>query len=261
MQDHIALVKFNRQIARKTYLMCLEVDGKLTRARPGQFVMLQVSEATDPLLRRPFSIAGFRQEGSLLVLYRVVGKGTALMSQWKPGASTGVLGPLGSGFELAPKQGLSIMVAGGIGIAPLLFLSHQLKSSKTILLMGVRTQEELIPVEGLAKTELEIGIATEDGSRGHRGLVTELLDKALNDVEVGQTMVYACGPEPMLRKVSSMCSGKGIRCQVSVEAAMACGVGACQGCAVRSKKKQPAYYHVCKDGPVFYAEEIVWDIP
>ncbi len=261
MHDVTATVKVNKLVAHKTYLMSLDVAKGFSDAKPGQFVMLRVGDSTDPLLRRPFSIAGIDEDGSLLVLYRVVGKGTALMSQWKPRTSTGVLGPLGRGFDFASKQELSIMVAGGIGIAPLLFLSHQLKSSKTILLMGAGKREELIPVEGLAKTGLEIAIATEDGSRGHRGLVTELLDKALNDVEVGQTMVYACGPEPMLSKVSSMCSGKGVRCQVSVETAMACGVGACQGCAVRSKKKQPAYYHVCKDGPVFDAEEIVWDIP
>jgi len=259
MQDVIATVKLNKRVAHKTYLMSLHVSKAFLEAKAGQFVMVRVGDNTDPLLRRPFSIAGIEKDGSLIVLYRVVGRGTALMSQWKPGTTTRVLGPLGRGFEVSPKQAVSIMVAGGIGIAPLLLLTHQLESTKAILLMGAGSREELIPIEGLARNELEVAIATEDGSVGRRGLVTQLLDKTLNEVEIGQTMVYACGPQSMLQEVASMCSHKGIRCQVSIEAAMGCGVGVCLGCAVRSKKGQPPYYYVCKDGPVFDAEEIVWN--
>lgn len=260
MKDITATVRHNTPIARNTYMMRLELSGGFCEARAGQFIMLRVSDSTDPFLRRPFSIAGIQEDGSLLLLYRVVGKGTAIMSQWREGTRTEVLGPLGNGFALSPGKGYSILVAGGIGIAPLVFLSRQVKSFKTSLLLGARTKDELVPVNGLVPEGLEISTATEDGSMGRRGLVTGLLQNVLGDVKVEQTMVYACGPWPMLREVSRICSARGIPCQVSLETAMACGVGACLGCVVRGKGNGNKYYRVCKDGPVFNAEKIDWDI-
>ena len=259
MKDHLAIVKLNQRVAQSTFLLALEPTGAPLDAQPGQFVMLRVGSGTDPLLRRPFSIAGFDRTGALLILYRVLGKGTALMSQWRPGARTKVLGPLGKGFDLASTEGISIMVAGGIGVAPLVFLSQELGSSRKILLMGSKTYNELIPIEDLVGGDVVVHLATEDGSTGHMGLVTELLGSTLGELEADKTMVYACGPEAMLKEISRICWKKGVSCQVSTEAVMACGVGACQGCAIRAKNKERQYYHVCKDGPVFDIKEIVWE--
>jgi len=259
MQDITAIVRYNRPIASKTFIMGLELEVESFEAEAGQFVMLRVSHSTDPLLRRPFSIARIEEDGLLFILYRVIGRGTALMSQWTAGTRTELLGPLGKGFEPTAQEGISIMVAGGIGLAPLIFLSHQMESSRKILLMGAKTADEIIPVDGLVSPGLEIEIATDDGTRGHHGVVTDLLESILSEVDVGKAMVYACGPGTMLKKVSSICSARGVRCQVSLETAMACGVGACLGCAVLGKKKDGKYYHVCKDGPVFDAEQIEWN--
>lgn len=261
MQDLTAIVRYNRSVARQTFIMGLELEAESFHYIAGQFVMLRISHLTDPLLRRPFSIAGIDKGGLLQILYRVIGRGTALMSQWVPETRVDVLGPLGKGFETTGHEGVSVMVAGGIGLAPLIPLSYQSKSPRKILLLGTKTADEIIPVDGLVSPDLQIGIATEDGTRGHHGFVTDLLEGILYEVGVDKAMVYACGPGSMLKKVSCMCAAMNVRCQVSLEAAMACGVGACLGCAVRTRKKHPAYYQVCKDGPVFDAEEIVWDIP
>jgi len=259
MKDYIAIIKSNELVAQGTYLMTLELTEACLEAQPGQFVMLRVASGTDPLLRRPFSIAGFDRNGALQILYRVVGKGTHLMSTWKQGMSTEVLGPLGRGFELPPTPHTSVMVAGGIGVAPLLFLLQRTSPLSTIVLMGARTGKELISIQGLIPKGIDMRVATEDGTRGQRGMVTDLVDSALNGLEPNKSTVYACGPQPMLKKISAICANRGFPCQVSIEAMMACGVGACQGCVVRAKGEERQYYHVCKDGPVFDIKEILWE--
>ena len=258
MKDIRAKVKYNRLVAQNTYLMALDLGGEALEASPGQFVMLRVGDTSDPLLRRPFSVAGIDQKGLLLILYRVVGKGTALMSQWGPGVKTWALGPLGKGFDVGLGKDTAIIVAGGIGVAPLIFLAHEIDSPVTIFLLGARTKDELIDREILPEKGIELRVSTDDGSAGHHGPVTELLEEALKTAHPEKTAVYACGPESMVRQVARICSSRNVGCQVSLETAMACGVGACLGCALKVRKgPKQSYAHVCKDGPVFDGQDIL----
>lgn len=226
-------------------------------ARPGQFVMVRAGETLDPLLRRPFSIHKVTTQGDLAILFKVIGKGTRLLAAAAPGSKLDVIGPLGRGFIL-DHSGPHCLIGGGMGIAPLYFLAHQLLTAPDShgnppVLLGAQTQAELLL---LAQEFTELGYpvltATDDGSLGHEGFVTDLLDALLTEVR----QVYVCGPMPMMRTVAAKCQGAGVACQVSMEAHMACGLGACLGCILPASGG--GYRHVCKDGPVFPAEEVLW---
>jgi dihydroorotate dehydrogenase electron transfer subunit len=228
-------------------------------AKPGQFVMVRAGETLDPLLRRPFSIHKVAADGTLAILFKVIGKGTRLLATAAPGDKLDVIGPLGRGFIPDPA-GPHCLIGGGMGIAPLYFLAQQLLASGTShanppVLLGAQTQAELLL---LAQEFTELGYpvltATDDGSLGHQGFVTDLLDRLL--IEVRQ--VYVCGPMPMMRTVAAKCQNAGVACQVSLETHMACGLGACLGCAFPASNG--GYRHVCKDGPVFPAEEVLWTL-
>ena len=230
-------------------------------ARPGQFVMVQASAGQDPLLRRPFSIHQVSGDGTIQILFKVVGRGTKMLAETKKGDMLSVFGPLGKGFPLS-KPGKNIcMIGGGMGIAPLLFLGKWLLrsgySGQLITLLGARTAAE---INHLAKDFSQLGIqpviATDDGSAGHHGLVTQLMLKHMDPSEDWQVMT--CGPYPMMRGVVEICKGMSWRCQVSMETMMACGMGACLGCAISKPNDLQSYQHVCKDGPVFDMSEIVW---
>ena len=258
-------VIFNQEGAPGTFLMGLKSPEVGSAAVPGQFVMIQVGDAMDPLLRRPFSICGLGQGGEVFILYRVVGRGTALMAECRPGETLSVLGPLGRGFDLSEEHHRPLLVAGGIGVAPLLFLSQYLKRKEVAheLMVGVRTKEEIFFPDEILQPSEEVSIATDDGSQGHHGPVTDLLDIRLRPQEkrTGAVHLFTCGPEAMLRRVAETAAEKGIPCQVSLEAAMACGLGACLGCAVKgSEDADRPYLHVCKDGPVMPSRWVDWSI-
>lgn len=214
--------------------------------------MVRVGTALDPLLRRPFSI--FCQEkDTISLLYKVVGKGTNLMTTWKPGDKISVLGPLGRGFKRFPSE--VWLVAGGAGIAPLCFLGRQLEekgiSFKTIWGLRYKIADELMT---LVQEKLgTVIVYTEDGSLGYQGLVTEGVREL--EKEKKPNGIYACGPLPMLKALNTWAKERHIPMQVSLEANMACGIGACLGCVVETKE---GYKKVCQDGPVFDAEEIKW---
>jgi dihydroorotate dehydrogenase electron transfer subunit len=247
----------NEEVARDTFLMELEAPSIASAAKPGQFVMLRVSERPDPLLRRPFSICSTREGGTLLLLYRVVGRGTRILAETGPGGHLSLMGPLGHGFRVPGATQSSLMAAGGMGLAPLVFLAGLAGEGRCTLMAGYGTAAEIIPLERVGAGGLHASVATEDGSAGHKGLVTELLEGALAET-VGET-VYACGPLPMLRRVAALCLERGVDCQVSLESFMACGLGACQGCAVKAGPEEGrTYLHVCGDGPVFRASAIDW---
>jgi dihydroorotate dehydrogenase electron transfer subunit len=221
------------------------------QCRPGQFVHVRVSEDRYPLLRRPFSVAR-RGDGTITLLYRVVGKGTALLAGLRPGGCLDLLGPLGSGFELLPGR-RAVLVAGGAGIAPLLFLAqlawetgHPVRA-----VVGAAQAAELVGTADLGELGVPAAYATDDGSLGHHGPVTDLLEGSL----AGEAL-YACGPPAMLRKVQTLAREQAVPGQLSLEASMACGVGACRGCACRA---HGGYRMVCTDGPVFDLEEVVLD--
>ncbi len=227
-------------------------------SRPGQFVMVRVSGGYDPLLRRPFSIHQVTANGHVQILFKVVGKGTAVLAGACVGKMLDLVGPLGRGFSLKPRRPV-FLVGGGMGIAPLLFLGKWLLQDadpvETVALLGARTREELLPlVTDMEALGIEVRTATDDGSLGHHGLVGDLIRD--QDPGLGR-QVYACGPYPMMRAVSGQAKALGWPCEVSLETMMACGLSACLGCAF-PRGDGAGHVHVCKDGPVFPAEEVAW---
>ncbi len=254
-----ATVIYNEHVGGPFFRMALRWKGR--GFRPGQFVMVRVSGALDPLLRRPFGIydvLGGRK--GIEILYKVVGRGTGMLSELDPGDRVDVLGPLGNGFPMVRDPENLVMVAGGIGVAPFFWLAKAIagKGRRPVLLYGARTKEEVRLVRPFRAAGVRVRVTTEDGSVGSRGLVTDLLDRELVE---GRT-VYACGPLGMLMAVSEAARRRGVKCLVSLERAMACGIGVCLGCAVKTRphpQEQKHYSMVCSDGPVFASEEIDWD--
>jgi dihydroorotate dehydrogenase electron transfer subunit len=261
MIEQYAEIAFNDQINENTWLMGLRSSEIVKSAKPGQFVLIRVRSSSDPLLRRPFSICGVKKD-LFLVLYRVVGQGTAIMAQVGEGDELSVLGPLGKGFRLPKKDQEPVLVAGGIGVAPLAFLAQSMKAKAFPFLMGFGSAGEIIDLENLSGGRVEISIATDDGTAGHGGPVTDLLETFLKSKKAkGKNLsLCTCGPKPMLKRIAEMARHHKVLCQFSLEANMACGLGACQGCAIRasSDEKNP-YVLVCRDGPVFPVNAIDWE--
>ncbi len=221
-------------------------------AQPGQFLHLRCGTSLDPLLRRPFSVHAVDPVvGTVSILFRVVGVGTAWLARRHPGDVVDLWGPLGRGFVLHPGDGW--LVAGGVGVAPLLFLAARLREQGAAprLLWGARRRQELAAVAEFEHLGVPVELATDDGSEGHHGPVTDLLAEVLSG---RRAPVYACGPRPMLRRVGELTRQAAVTAQVSLEERMACGVGACQGCAC--PRRGGGYALVCHDGPVFPAEEV-----
>ncbi len=239
--------------------------AKISRlAKPGQFVEIKTVDVDVPLLRRPLGV--HRVAGGVFeVLCEIVGKGTELLSKKEPGDFLDVLGPLGNGFDCNlpfNKRNLPILVAGGMGVAPLVFLTEKLAERKTqssklktLVLIGAKTKSHILCENDFKKLGCEVKVATDDGSRGFKGKVTELLNREVASRKLPAASIYACGPEPMLRAVAKLSRAHGIPAQVSLEAHMSCGFGACLGCVVNTKD---GYKRVCKEGPVFRADDIIW---
>ena len=270
----------NEKLGEGCYRLSARADPIAREAQPGQFLMLRVSENHDPLLRRPFGIHRLNatESGSVDVLYRVVGKGTRELTRLAPGGQIDVLGPLGRGFGRYPDKSEHLLVAGGIGIAPFPPLAQRIRqeapAARIRLFSGGKTSVDLTGSEDVAHLCDAACLATEDGSRGMRGMVTEPLAKALGDADPGAAMVYACGPPPMLAAVAALARERGFACEVSLESRMACGLGTCLGCVTRTiptGERTPApetpsnggrrefYSRVCLEGPVFDAREIDWE--
>lgn len=255
MKDLRATIASNKKVNDDFRLMRLESAYLAKTARPGQFVEALCSavskDTTDPLLRRPFGVHRI-VKGGIEVLYEMVGKGTQIMSRKKPGEQIRVLGPLGNGFTVNRAK-RAIIVAGGIGVAPLVALAQKLGPADVFI--GARSLSHLLCEREFRALGCSVSAATEDGSKGYKGLVTALVEKRLADG--GQrSVIYGCGPAGMLKAVASLAAARGIECQVSLEERMACGAGVCLGCPV--KVKGGGYKMVCKDGPVFDAAEIAW---
>jgi dihydroorotate dehydrogenase electron transfer subunit len=240
-------------------------------ARAGQFFMLQVREGMDPLLRRPFSFHRiFPGVGIVEVLYRVVGKGTWWLSHCIPEMRLNLLGPLGNGFDLPPTTRRPIViVAGGIGIAPLQELIHRLLEeggaempADIHLFYGARTGAEQLPKSLLEDLGICVYRSTDDGSLGYGGFVTDLLRRIVQEKRLQPSQLYACGPLAMQYHVARWALEHKVPSQLSLESLMACGIGACLGCALPAAKADASaedhYVHVCKDGPIFGAESIQW---
>ena len=252
-----------QELAAGYSLLRLDGCGALAGARPGQFAMLRGDWGRDPILPRAYSILAVDgQEARFLV--RQVGRGSRLLGRCRPGAELTVLGPLGNSFP-APEPGVrDLLVAGGCGLPPLHMAALKARECAEVL-VGTRRGEDLLRplLDELQRRQVPVHVATEDGSSGHHGLVTELLEQRLVAMAGSgerQARVFACGPTAMLRAVREVARSHRVSCHLSLEAEMACGLGACLGCAVErpgtSSASGGSYAHVCSDGPVFDAEEI-----
>jgi dihydroorotate dehydrogenase electron transfer subunit len=226
--------------------------------------MIRTADGSSPLLRRPFSIHRCipQSDGAAAVeiLYRVVGKGTAKMAGSRPGRQLSVLGPLGRGFSDPPGSGPVFLAAGGIGVAPLVFLADRLCREPEVrpdvrVFLGGRTADELLCRDRFERLGLPVALTTDDGSHGDQCLVTQPLEEAIRRDR--PAIVYACGPPGMLRCIAGFVDSYGVRCEMSIETLMACGMGACLACAVADRKKPDRYRHACLHGPVFDAREVV----
>jgi dihydroorotate dehydrogenase electron transfer subunit len=224
-------------------------------ALPGQFVHIRVAEL-DPLLRRPFSIHDVEGD-RVRIVYDVVGRGTRILSNVGSGKSVDVLGPLGNGFLLDGET--FCMVAGGMGVAPMVFLARRLreKTERVIAFVGAGSKAQLIGDSKIRALGIEVFTATEDGSVGYGGLITDLFSKVVERRELENLAVLACGPKEMLKVVAGISEKIGAMAQGSLEELMACGMGACLGCAVAVRSGE--YKMVCKDGPVFNLSEVAID--
>ena len=242
-----------QNLARGVYDYTVHCPDIAAEAVPGQFVHIRVPGFQ---LRRPISICGIdRERGALRLVMEVRGEGTEVLSRLNEGELIDLLGPLGHGFTLLPPEKKAVVVGGGIGVPPLLgAISHYGNNGTAIT--GFRSASAVILQDDFKAAGTRAILCTDDGTAGEHGFVTAALQKLLESET--PDIVYACGPMPMLRAVAKMAEEKGIMCEISLEERMACGVGACLGCACRTVKNGvEGYSHVCKDGPVFNSREVV----
>ena len=270
----------NVRLARDAYRVRFECPELAERVVPGQFLMLKLHGANDPLLGRPLALYDTVVDGSgrpigVDVVYLVVGKFTSRLAQLGPGAKLDVWGPLGNGFAPATAEHV-IMVAGGIGQTPFMALAREYTGGRrygesrnppprahVTLCYGARSQEYLAGVDDFRALGIDVRLSTDDGSAGRRGFVTDVLRETLGEsyVPKNQTKIVCCGPEKMMEAVAHVAHEHQIACEVSLETPMACGIGSCFSCVVKVKDESGEwdYRRTCVEGPVFAAEQIVWD--
>ncbi len=282
-----ATVAFNRPLSPAYLHLGIAAPGFPATFRAGEFVMVRPAWTGDPFLPRAFSIyrittrppAGGASTPVVEILYKVLGKGTQCLARMEPEQEVEILGPLGNFFTVPEDLMQIILVAGGIGVPPIAALGTQLsqtgnwklETGNLVAFLGGKTNEDILCVKDFEEAGASVHITTEDASLGTRGLITDPLRAFLLTptqptgrwpkvgwVPALPLTIYACGPPGMLVAVSRLAVECGVPCQVSVEANMACGFGACMGCAVEVKGKAKGYKLVCKDGPVFDSREIVW---
>ena len=232
------------------------------QAKGGQFVHVRITPMRDRILRRPFSISDADPAGGeLTVVYKVVGHGTAELAKMREGEACRILGPLGNAYTAPGADDFPILAAGGYGTAAL-YLTAKNAPRKGILLLGARTKNDLILVEDFEKLGFEVRIATNDGSAGHQGLVTELLAGALAGQDRAKCMVCGCGPTPMLLALGKLALEQQVRTELSLDQHMCCGVGACFACVVKIQDSESPggwrYSRSCQEGPVYNASEVYY---
>jgi dihydroorotate dehydrogenase electron transfer subunit len=237
-------------------LLTLQPVPEIIAPEPGQFYMIQTGTASDPLLKRPFSIYSM-QHNRLGFIYRIRGKGTTSLSQLREGDMLQVIGPLGNSYP--EPDGDFIAVAGGVGIASLLPFMRKYEKH-AYLFYGAMNSDELVMLEEARQLSKEIFITTDNGSDGQSGRVTNAVrdfigESLVTPPEAGALPVYSCGPTAMLKALSQITRAAGLICYASLEEHMACGIGACLGCMVKTVAGQK---RICKEGPIFNLEDIVW---
>jgi dihydroorotate dehydrogenase electron transfer subunit len=274
VQAHVA---FNRRTSAAYRHLGIVAAGFPPAFGPGQFVMVRPSLSVDPLLPRAFSIYRVTPppDGTgptVEILYKVLGKGTQCLSRMEDGQEVEILGPLGNSFTVQDRVDTAVLVAGGIGVPPIAALARHLRNPQSlpgrpagairncVVFLGGKTSEDILCVKDFEEASATVHLATEDGSAGTRGLITDVLGPFLQTSDLGPRTIFTCGPPGMLAAVARLAEQHEIHCQTAVEANMACGFGACMGCAieVRSNGPGPTYKLVCKDGPVFDSRELVW---
>jgi len=233
------------------------------------------------MLRRPFSLAG-RRGDQIDIIHRIVGVGTRYLANLEPGDAVSILGPLGNIFPLPRPDELAMLVGGGVGIPPMIYLASQLTGGRAVAFAGALCRD-LMPltvgsapyrVSEFSNFNIPTILATDDGSLGYRGFVTQALEDFLDNRlapeirRANRSVVFTCGPEPMMKRVAEICRSRDIPCQIAVERAMACGMGTCQSCCIRVKKPDPTqpplpgsswcYRLACTDGPIFNAADLLW---
>lgn len=240
MQKELVEIISNTPIAKNTYKMVLSADGTLYK-RPGMFMNIQIE---NKFLRRPISICDM-SEKQVTIIYKEVGEGTAWLKDQKPGKKLDVISPLGNGFDTDLKY--EMVVAGGLGVAPVYSLVKQLDSP--IVVLGFRSIADAFLIEEFQKNTNNLYVCTDDGSYGYKGFITDLIK------EKGFTnkTYYCCGPLPMMKNLKKIMTNKGL---LSLEERMGCGFGACMGCSIMTSLGPK---RVCKEGPVFHSEELLWE--
>ena len=256
----------NTEIASDYYQMDFSWPTDVRAPSPGQFLTVRVSRTAVPLLRRPFGISGFipaeshpadPPEAIASMIYWRRGPATALLAGLEPGDTLGVMGPLGVGFPAPEPFSVPILIAGGVGVGPILFLANTLAAAgyAPLLLLGARTASSMPRVN--AHHHVQVRRSTDDGSLGFRGTAIDLLEQTIGVVS-GRLEIFCCGPEAMLRAAHECAVRHGLPAWVAMEQTMGCGVGACMACAVRVNRPE-RYARVCTEGPVFRSTEIVWE--
>jgi dihydroorotate dehydrogenase electron transfer subunit len=276
MRQFPGRIAFNAPCGPKCRKVRVEVPERLVRYEPGQFFHIRCGPGTDPLLRRPFSVYAVETDAEgwvrhLDFLILVVGRGTRTLAERAAGGTLDLLGPLGKGFRPPPEPARHVMVAGGVGIAPFYDLAEHLQKRAAVgpspprltLLFGSRTKDELYALDELQRLGLDIRLATDDGSAGRRGFVTELLEPALDEAATSGAalQIYACGPEPMLDAVTRIARTRGVPAQLSLDRRMGCGLGACGACVCKVASPGAPdgwdYIRICREGPVVDAARLV----
>lgn len=247
-ENHITEVVENVEVSVGVWHITVKAPKLAEAALPGQFVQVLV-EGAGLLLRRPLGIAGANvEQGTVELFYRILGKGTSKLTEYRMGDSLSLLGPLGHGFDTS--DGRVLIVGGGMGLAPVKFLAERLDHCEVLL--GGRNAAELFWTKFYEPVTAAMYITTDDGSVGTKGFTVALLPELLAAGHFDR--VAACGPEIMMKKTFEICREQGVPCEVSLERRMACGLGACLSCNIDSTDGRRL--HVCQDGPVFRGEEV-----
>ena len=261
--DLNTVILSNESVAEAHYLLRCECPEIARHARPGQFIHVMISQDTGMLLRRPFTIYTIDSR-EITMLYQVIGEGTQRLSEMPAGEPLQVMGPLGNTFDFTTKPEPAILVGGGAGIASLMLLAIALRKNgiQTLGLIGAQRHARLLSVNDLEAIGIEVHIATDDGSIGHHGYVTDILADLLETTAWRCPTVYACGPHGMLAAVAKITADFEVPTQIAMENRMGCAMGVCLGCVcpIHTDANTIEYQRVCTEGPVFNATDIAWDI-
>lgn len=258
--EEVVIEEHSELVAGGYRLLVLKTTRIASEVRPGQFVHIRIPDFEQGVLRRPFSI--YRNEGTkLAILYKVVGRGTQVLARAKPGQVLSMLGPLGNGFPPPEPERYPVLVAGGYGSAALYLVARDAPVKGTVFIGG-RTRGDILCPDAFAKLGWSVRIATEDGTEGFTGTVTEALEEWFaRERPVRAPEFFACGPNAMLKALAAITAREGWPAWVSLDRDMCCGLGACLTCVLKIRDGQEAWHweRCCREGPVFDAQRVIWD--